>query len=369
MPTTRQQEYAEQPASGQTLLACTAVAIGAADRLPQFDESQWNTLFEQACRHNIAALIAGCMPAHAAEIPLTPKLKFATIESQARRSFDRMCSVTAQLLHLFNGHGIETMLLKGLALCRLYADPALRTFTDIDIYQFGRFRQADALVAQKWGIKIDNRTLHHTKYVVDGITVENHYDFVSRYGAWGNRRNESWLKREALQGRVQFAVGGEKCLLPPPDLTALFLMRHMANHFAAETVTLRHLVDWTLFCRTETPDWEHVAAVIKRMGMAPFALSIEEICSIWLGCGRHIGSALHASAPAEQSSKVLTELLTGQELHRLPDESHPMARIQGKWKRVVQSRWKHDMCYPAPWLLDLPCMIGAKLAKPHTILH
>lgn len=354
---------------GATLLQLVSLSIGLPAQPPRLEASLWEQLFVLSVRHNVAGLVAEVVTSNETA-PIEVRLKFAAMQQHAQQKYTLCCAVLSKVLSVCNNLGIRTLLLKGLAICRYYPLPSLRTFSDIDIYQFGHHRKADRQVAKVLGSNVSHNSHHHTKYLVDNVLVENHYDIVPRYGTWGNHKTERILKQEAAAGCIDYSIGGQPCLLPSPNFTALFLMRHMAIHFAAEAITVRHLVDWTLFCKSEghIVEWKTVATRMKQMGMIDFALSIEYICNQQFGCTSYVAMATGLAAPQKTAFHVLSEILQA-DRRQLSATHSPLQRLHNKWQRLLASRWKHDLCYPAPWLCDLPLMLCAKLIRPHTILH
>ena len=73
--------------------------------------------------------------------------------------------------------------------------------------------------------------------------------------------------------------------LPLPDLNALFLMRHMAVHFAAVEIGLRHLSDWAVFLAADgrRVNWQELRAVYREHNMLRFADAVTGLCVRYLG--------------------------------------------------------------------------------------
>ncbi|MBQ9417971.1 MAG: nucleotidyltransferase family protein [Bacteroidales bacterium] len=370
MPLTRPQELPNSRPAEAALLPLVALAIRQEAAFPSLTAVEWERVFTLASKHRVAGLLAAVVAEHAALVPLEVRLKFAAMQQRTVQATAQRKAVLMRLLTLFGALGIPTMVVKGVAISRYYPEPSLRAFSDLDIYQFGHYREADRAVGDTFGVEISRKTHHHTKYTIDGVLVENHYDFTPRHGAWGNRRSERVLKCEAARGCVDFAIGGQPCLLASPQFNALFLMRHMAVHFAAEAISIRHLLDWTFFCQAEREmvDWAKAASQMRQMGMLDFALAIEEICHRWFGCQGHLAATTGRSSNLAMADRVLTEIFAA-ESRQLDEAVRPAQRLRAKWMRLRESRWKHDLCYPAPWLFDLPLMLCAKLIRPHTILH
>ena len=103
----------------------------------------------------------------------------------------------ADLAAWYHAHGYRMMVLKGLACGMNWPKPEHRPYGDIDIYLFRQYKEADAVLASEFGIKIDNSHHHHTVFRWQGFTVENHYDFVNVNVHRSSRELETILKKIA----------------------------------------------------------------------------------------------------------------------------------------------------------------------------
>lgn len=394
------------PALG-ALLALCGTLCGITTHLPRLDATAAARLYAEADHQNITALVAQVLPADA--VPPATRLQFLARQQLTADQFNHKRQTLGQLLDLFNGHHLNTMVLKGIGLARCYPQPHLRPSGDIDIYLGPRWREADALAAEHLGVTIQTDIHHHSKYNLNGVLVENHFDILNRQAHRDSAALDDLLKAEAATGARPYRLDGRLMLLPSPTFNALFTLAHNASHFAADRITLRHLLDWTFLCRAEGDDvdWERVYRTAARFGFLPFALAMEELCR------RHLGHTprLHPSASdglhpipdsthptpdnrhpaadnnhAEPSTpnasddtptdntgaladRILDEILCGHFHDTDVPSTRPVARIAFKWRRLRASRWKHDICYATPFWRDLPYALHAKLTKPHTILH
>lgn len=117
------------------------------------------------------------------------------------------------LATFYTAHGFRMMLLKGYACGRDWPRPEHRPYGDIDIWLFGKQKEADVILAKETGIVIDSSHHHHTVFNWMGFTVENHYDFVNVHALRASAGNQGdrnfytqyipsyFLKRQAfLQG-------------------------------------------------------------------------------------------------------------------------------------------------------------------------
>ena len=76
--------------------------------------------------------------------------------------YDVYKNTIAEMAGFYNSHGYKMMVLKGYACGLNWPKPNHRPCGDIDIWQFGKQKEADDAVANEKKIKIDNSHQHHT---------------------------------------------------------------------------------------------------------------------------------------------------------------------------------------------------------------
>ena len=83
------------------------------------------------------------------------------------------------LSFFYQQNDIKMMLLKGYGLSLYWPKPKHRPAEDMDIYLGHCWQEADRLVSERLGIKVDDGHEHHTCFTFQGVSVENHYDIVN----------------------------------------------------------------------------------------------------------------------------------------------------------------------------------------------
>ncbi len=86
-------------------------------------------------------------------------------------------------------------------MCFKYPNPAHRPCGDIDIWLYGEQEKGDKLL-QKKGIAIDSSHHHHTVFHVNGVMVENHYDFINIHAHLSSRTLEQELLKDVCGIKV-----------------------------------------------------------------------------------------------------------------------------------------------------------------------
>lgn len=178
-------------------------------------------------------------------------------------------SAIAEMAAFYASHGIKMMVLKGYACSLDWPRPEHRPAGDIDIWQFGRYAEADALLTAERGIQVDASHHHHTVFYWRGFMVENHYDFINVHHHKSHREMERLFKELGQDDSYSVQVNGETVYLPSPNLHALFLLKHLMMHFASGEISLRQLLDWAFFAEKHVTeiDWRWLNETIEHFGM------------------------------------------------------------------------------------------------------
>lgn len=247
------------------------------------------------------------------------------------------------LAGFYNQHGYKMMVLKGYACSLDWPNPKHRPCGDIDIWQFGNQKKADAFLSKEKDVKIDTSHHHHTVFEWDLFSVENHYDFINVHHHKSNVEFEKILKQLGEDDSYTVEVNGEKVYLPSPNLHALFLLKHLMMHFASEGIMLRQVVDWGFFVEKHSKDvdWKYVLEVLDQFGMYEMFNIINAICVGDLG----FDVAYFPTAQFEPNLKdrVLNEILVPKYSASVP--KNIFIRIAFKVRRWRGNEWKHQLSY------------------------
>lgn len=281
------------------------------------------------------------------------------------KTYAHLKSALGNLARLFEDHGIPFMVMKGFDLGRHYPKPSMRYFTDIDFYNFGQFEQADALVASELGIKVHTDVHHHTTFELGGVHCENHFDFVNVHTHSENVEFEKILKSLAEKDCGRVEIEGAKVLVPSPDFNALFVMRHMASHFAAEKILLRHLIDWSLFVNAEGSrvDWPFVNSVFARFGMKDFSDAISGLCMRYFGMD---DLGVVSVNDEKLQDKILDDIIASTWNEEMP-RGRRLSILLWKLRRYRDSGWKRRLVYKSSGLEAFVRSIVAHLKKPASL--
>lgn len=249
----------------------------------------------------------------------------------------------SSLAGFYNQHWFKMMVVKGYACSVDWPKPNHRPCGDIDIWQFGQWKEANNAIAEEKGIKIDNSHHHHTLFDWHGFTVENHYDFIEVHHHKSNPKFEEILKELAKDDTYVVVLDGEKVYFPSPNLHALFLLKHAMSHFAAEVFTFRQLLDWAFFVQKHTNEinWSWIEQILEEYGMKKLYDVFNAICVGDLGFDVHI-------FPKVQFDPALKDRVLNEMLSPEFSETEPkglISRVMFKYRRWKANEWKHKLCY------------------------
>ena len=290
----------------------------------------------------------------------------------------------AKLAAFYNSHGYKMMVLKGYACGLNWPKIEHRPYGDIDIWMFGRQKEADALIESlefkvrssssraiaeslesvdsgefKVGsIKVDKSHHHHTVFNWMGFTVENHYDFENVHHHKSSLELEKVFKELGKDDshfvEIEGASTGSatRIYLPSPNHHALLLLKNSMTDFAAFYVTLRHVLDWGFHVEKygKEIDWEWLEGVVEQYHMTDYYNCINAICVEDLGfqlvesLRLKVESQLESAEFRKLKERVLADILEPK-FSRVPPDKRFLPKAWYMYRRWKGNEWKHKMCY------------------------
>lgn len=272
-----------------------------------------------------------------------------------------------KLASFYNSHGLKMMVIKGYGLGLNYPNPKHRPCGDIDTWNFGKQKEADAILAKEKGIEIDNSHRHHTVFEWNGYMVENHYDLLTVDANKTNMVLESILKECALDDSNYMEICGEKVFLPSANLNALYLLRHMLMHFVGTNINIRQLIDWGFFWEkhgTEV-DKKWIRGLLEKHHMANFFNIINAICVEDLGFQASVFPSVQYNP--FMKDRVLEEIFQPEFDWTKAHNKNIFKRILFKCKRWNGGVWKRQLCCGEGTLESFLWSVRSHLMKPSSI--
>ena len=361
------------PDSKQTFLLLIRQGIGNGTVIP--DVVDWQAIKALADKQGLAAIIVDGIEQLPEEIRPSKELLLqwiGEVMQNYENFFELYRRAIAELAGWYNAHGYKMMVLKGYACSIDWPKPEHRPCGDIDIWLFGRQKEADSLLASDMGISVDNSHHHHTVFNWMGFTVENHYDFVNVHAHKSSRELEKVFKELGQDDSHSVEVTGDastgsatKVYLPSPNLHALFLIKHMVSHFAAAEISLRHVLDWAFFMEKhgKEVDWEWLDGMLVKYHMKDFFHLINAICVEDLGFEASIFPIVQFQP--DLKDKVLKDILYPK--YSASEPSCLIPRLVYKYRRWQGNAWKQELCYSESRWSAFWSGIWGHLLKPKSI--
>lgn len=365
----------------ELFLQLVRLGIGTSKDAKISKDVDWGALKALADRQGLSAVVldgintvhdSGLM-VNGLSLPLQLKLEWiGEVLQNYEQRYVAYEKAISSLAGFYNQHGFKMMVLKGYACSLDWPRPNHRPCGDIDIWLFGKQKEADKALLNssrigelKNKVTIDSGHHHHTVFEWEGFTVENHYDFVNVHAHRSSKELEVIFKElgnlevESSEFRVNsqlkecsdagckipmVEVNGEKVYLPSPNLHALFLIKHMVSHFAAAEITLRQVLDWAFFVEKHTKeiDWAWLEGLLEKFHMLDFYNCINAICVGDLGFNVKVFRNVQFD-PALKD-KVLADILSPEWVAAEPRGF--FKRMAYKYRRWQGNAWKQELCYP-----------------------
>lgn len=296
------------------------------------------------------------------------RLKWALSVEGVEKRYARQLTAIAKLATIYNEAGIEMTILKGYGLSLCYPTPQHRACSDIDIYLGGEQKRADELLRTTYDIKIDEGLHHHTVFYIDGVMVENHYDFINIHAHSSSRTVEQELKRCAEQRGEVVEVEGRVVRLPNANLHALFMLRHAAAHFAGAEIVLRHIYDWAMYLRAHHADidWTWLNAFCKEQKMERFLYAMNGLAVELCDVEPSLPKGSERIRDIEQ--RILNDTLRPEFSKPRPKQGL-MRIVWFKLQRWWANRWKRKLVYREADLHSFITQAWSHLLKPKGIKH
>ena len=278
--------------------------------------------------------------------------------------YEQYKQAIADLASFYDSHNLKMMILKGYACSLDWPKPEHRPCGDIDIWLFGKQKEADELVVKEKGVEIDYGHNVHTVFNWGDFMVENHYEFFDQRRYRSLAKLEQELESMADESS-SIEVQGAKVYVPSANLHALFLIIHALNHFASIGISLRQVLDWAFFVEkyTKEIDWKWLNKLMEDYHLKDFIGCLNAICVEDLDFD---ASIFHGNqfTPALKE-RVLQEILHPEYGNDLP--KHLIPRLFFKFRRWRRSAWKRELCYSESKWMSFCNGIWRHLMKPETI--
>lgn len=359
--------------TAEILLALVQEAMGWANEHNWSEETLvWGDIFRLAQRQGVLAIVWSAIGTLANEGKLTPeqmpdkvlKLQWALSAEKIKNRYNKQRLLAEKLADAFAEEGIDTYVLKGLAISGYYPIPEYRECGDLDCYLSttkanGEFvcRYDDGNeIAAKIGAKVDIGFYKHSHINYKGLMVENHAFCTAIRGSRDRKALERHLQH-LLATKPSEPIEGTHLLRPCADFNALFLTAHSFGHFITEGIKLRHILDWALLLNAEQNniDWRSFYEWCDKMHYTKFVDALTAISTEYFGLNIE-NPLIHTQS--DLRDKVLEDVMFGNRSIHNTNASKFKKRLM-----IIRNRlfggWKYSELYEKSAVIDTTQMVLA----------
>lgn len=249
----------------------------------------WECLWKMAIQQGVSSICLDGLQRleerNGGQVAIPKPLKMLWIASvmKQERAYHGQWEAAKALAELYSKHGVDTYVLKGFSLSRLYPMPEHRPCTDMDCYLKGEYGEGNR-IARENGLTVDCSYYKHSKILLRGLTVENHQFLLPIKGSGKAKRFERELRSWIDNGRNEY-IGDSQLKATSPFFDAVYVLAHAQEHFLNEGIILRHICDWAMVLKAhgDKVDWNEWKRVCEVYGMLAFGYAMSRLaCRI---CG------------------------------------------------------------------------------------
>lgn len=270
------------------LFRLVSIGLGNDNALDLQINNDWSQLCTLSLRQGISSICLDGLQrlsqaVGSVDIDKGTKLQWIASTMRQEQSYNRQWQAAKGLAELYDREGVDTYVMKGFSLSRLYPKPEHRQCTDVDCFLVDRKEKQSAYergnaIAEQHGLQVDRSYYKHSKIYVKGLTVENHQYLLPIKGSGKAKKFERELREWIDDGRNE-CIGDSKLKATSPFFDAVFVLAHAQEHFLNEGIILRHVCDWAMVLRVHADkvDWEEWQRVCTEYGMLSFGYAMSRL--------------------------------------------------------------------------------------------
>ena len=266
----------------QTLIALLRRAWCGESSLPE-GAVDWGKVYQLSLRQGVAAVAFDGLRQIA--IPTALRYEWMAQTLRCELDYEAKRKAIGQLSQLWSSHGLQGIILKGMAFAQFYPKPSHRPCGDLDVFFFDDWELANRAV-EETGTVVSRGFYKNSSFTWQGMLVENHQFCTPVRGSRRRKQYERFLQQLMREGPLQ-PIEGVALLSPPPLFNLLFFLSHARGHFLFEGgVTLRFVCDWAALLRAYGPQgpyqqssafWDDFLQYCDDYDLLPFACAMSRL--------------------------------------------------------------------------------------------
>ena len=230
----------------ETFFELIQITIGTRDGFSKVPSAKmWAVIFDTAEKQSLTGvLLAGLEKLPAAQRPPQgllldwigiQQMVVSTNKNQDRRS--------KELYEWFKEKGVDSCVIKGQGVARLYPQPELRQAGDIDIWvNADRDDVVGKMLSEGIDVSVIDYVNCHVAFFAD-VEVEVHFRPSYFFNPFANRRLQKWIQENKSTQMTSFDDTVGFCY-PTIAFNLVFSLIHIYRHVFSEGIGLRQLMDY-----------------------------------------------------------------------------------------------------------------------------
>ncbi|MDR1653417.1 MAG: nucleotidyltransferase family protein [Prevotellaceae bacterium] len=311
-------------------------------RFENIDEQTWDKVMRTASQHQVFALAfdgAMLLP-DSLKPPRMLRLAWAAQVDKIEKQYACKAEIAQEIETLLAANNIKMLLFKGFTLAKCYPTPAHRQFGDLDIYCFGKLKQANRLLTEQ-GAHKSYDSYKHKCVVYKKVLIENHKFFLNTHDSWKIKASDKALKK-IIANDKDF----EKWSDFPVDFQALFYIWHTIHHFSWEAFSVRLITDMAVFWKTniEKINIDFYLKTLQSVGLLKQANAITALVVRFLDIDKKDTPPFETDEEFED--KILAHMFSH---YVLPPKNAKLnfgEVLKIKWERFFHRAKSYELIYP-----------------------
>ena len=327
----------------ETLFLLISSGLGMRNDVMVASPVDWERIHDIATLQGVSAICLDGLQHCNAKDAISPSLKMQWIAESLwqEQMYNKQWHAAKYLGEIYCKNGIDTYVMKGFSLSRLFPHPEHRQCTDMDCFLMREGREAyeegNRIVKEK-GMTVDCKYYKHSKIILDGLTVENHQYLLPIKGSGKAKSFERELRCWIEDGTNEH-IADSHLKVTSPFFDAVYVMAHAQEHFLNEGFVLRHICDWAMVMNANADklDWKKWKRVCKEYGMLTFAYAMSRLAN------KVCGVAIPFDCPEDEKAD---RLMIDDTLYRRTYTSAKRTDLQVRIdlvRNMFRNRWKYSL--------------------------
>ena len=240
-----------------------SLGTGSADSFPLLDEAEWHAIKDAAEKQTVIGVVWGGVEKLPLEKqpPRRMKLTWMADVELIKKHNMKMDMACGKVTRMLAKVGLQSAIIKGQAIARLYPIPQYRTAGDIDalilpqllIAEYGDIDHSVKAIRRKLESvgkgTIDKKIVyHHTTWRFSDVEIEVHHRSMQLNSPAQNKAYQQWSKGVNTVSCGEYNTADI-------EYNLVFMLAHIYHHLLFEGVGLRQVCDYAVLLQAASKEW------------------------------------------------------------------------------------------------------------------